>query len=299
MKKTQSFGAIEAGGTKFVCIVGNGSTHIEAQTRIDTTNPEETLQKVIEFFRPYTMERKIEGIGIGCFGPLDLNRNSSTFGFITYTTKPGWDNTNIAGTLRQYLKVNITIDTDVNAAALGESRWGASKGCDSSLYLTIGTGVGGGYIKDGKPLLGMLNPEMGHIRILHDTHLDPFPGSCPYHSDCFEGLASGPAIQKRLNVRGETISDDHPFWEIEAGYIGSALANYILVLSPKMVILGGGIMQRAFLFPKIRRKVLEELNGYVRDPRLLDNIDGYIVPPSLGNRSGVLGALALAQISVD
>ena len=299
MNKTRSFGAIEAGGTKFICLIGNGPEHIETQTRIDTTNPDETLQKVIDFFHPYTVEGSIDVIGVGCFGPLDLNQNSSTYGFITSTPKPGWDNTNIAGMLQDKLKVKITIDTDVNSAALGEFRWGASRGFDPSLYLTIGTGIGGGYIKDGRPLLGLLNPEMGHIRVPHDTDLDPFPGSCPFHGDCFEGLASGPALQKRLNVLGETISDHHPFWEIEAGYIASALANYILILSPKIVILGGGIMQRTFLLHMIRRKLLEELNGYVRNSSLLDHIDGYIVPPGLGNRSGVLGALALAQISSD
>ena len=196
-------------------------------------------------------------------------------------------------------EINITFDTDVNAAALGEFRWGISKDQDPSLYVTIGTGIGGGYIKDGKPLLGLLSPEMGHIYIRHDIALDPFPGSCRFHGDCFEGLASGPALQKRFNVRGEILADDHPFWNIEAGYIASALANYILVLSPKRLILGGGILQRAFLFPLIRRKVLEELNGYVQASALLNCIDDYIVPPDLGNQSGVLGALAMAQAAME
>ena len=299
MNKTQLYGAVEAGGTKFVCMVGNGPMQIERQLRIETTTPEETLHKVIDFFQPYTIEGKIKTIGIGCFGPLDLRKDSSTYGFITFTPKPGWNNTNIAGELKDNLRVNVAMDTDVNAAALGELQWGASRGCDPSLYLTVGTGIGGGYIKDGKPLLGMLNPEMGHILVPHDIGLDPFPGSCPFHYDCFEGLASGPAIQKRFNVHGETIPDDHPFWEIEAGYIAAALATYILVLSPEKVILGGGIMERTFLFSMIRRKVLEGLNGYVQSSNLLDHIDKYIVPPGLGNQSGVLGALALAQGSIE
>ena len=296
MDKTQSFGAIEAGGTKFICMVGSGPEYIEAQTRIETTKPGETLQKVLEFFQPFTLQGKINAIGIGCFGPLDLIQGSVTYGFITSTTKPGWSNTDIASRLHQELKVAIAMDTDVNAAALGEFRWGASQSANPSLYLTIGTGIGGGYIINGKPLHGLLTPEMGHIHIRHNKTLDPFPGLCPFHGDCFEGLASGSALNKRFNHSGEALPDDHSFWEIEAGYIASALADYILILSPKMIILGGGIMQRAFLFPMVRRKVLEELNGYVRNSSLLDHIDEYIVPPGLGTRSGVLGALALAQM---
>ncbi len=295
MNNTRSFGAIEAGGTKFVCMVGSGPEHVEAQVRIPTTTPAETLHKVIEFFQPYVRGPKIEAIGIGSFGPIDLTPGSSTYGFITATPKPGWSNTDMLGILQDELKVNVAMDTDVNAAALGEFRWGASKDCDPSLYLTIGTGIGGGYIKDGKPLVGLLIPEMGHIHVKHDLDLDPFPGSCSFHGDCFEGLASGPALQKRLKVRGETISENHSFWEIEASYIASALATYILVLSPKRIILGGGIMQRLFLFPMIKRKVQEELNGYVQSPSLLDDIEAYIVPPGLGDQSGVLGALAMAQ----
>ncbi len=295
MSQHQLYGGIEAGGTKFICVVGNGPENILEQTRIDTTVPEETLGKVIRFFQPYTTTGKIAEIGIGCFGPLDLNPDSPTYGFITSTPKPRWSNTDVLGTLRRELKVKAAIDTDVNAAALGEFRWGASQGLDPSIYFTIGTGIGGGYLKDGKPLIGALSPEMGHIRIPHDLKRDPFPGGCPFHGDCFEGLASGPAIEKRFNARGETIHDDDPFWDIEADYIALALCNTILVLSPKRIILGGGIMHRTFLFPLIRRKVLESLNGYVESEDLLKKIDEYIVPPGLGNRSGSVGAIALAQ----
>ena len=295
MDKTQLFGGIEAGGTKFICIVGSGPQQIEAQVRIETTTPDETLNKVVEFFRPYTKENSINAIGVGCFGPVDLDPDSKSFGYITSTPKPGWQNTNVLGTLKRKLDVTVVMDTDVNAAAMGEFIWGVSKGSDPSLYLTIGTGIGGGYIKNAKPLMGLLSPEMGHIHVPHDLNLDPFQGSCPFHKDCFEGLASGPAVQKRFNVRGETFSDDHPFWEIESGYIAAALADYILVLSPRMIILGGGIMQRSILFPLIQRKVPEILNSYVRSSSLVENIGKYIVPPGLGNQSGVLGALALAQ----
>jgi fructokinase len=188
----------------------------------------------------------------------------------------------------------VAFDTDVNAAALGEFQWGASRGLDPSLYLTVGTGIGGGLIKDGKPMNGLLHPEMGHIRIPHDLVADPFPGSCPYHGDCFEGLANGPAIQKRFGQRGETIPDDDPFWKIEAGYIALALHNLILTLTPRRIILGGGILQRSFLFPLIRQKVIALLNGYVQHTALLQHIDDYIVPPALGGQSGVMGAIALA-----
>ncbi|HEY9153470.1 MAG TPA: ROK family protein [Anaerolineales bacterium] len=296
MSQHELYGGIEAGGTKFVCAVGNGPENIVERTRINTTSPDETFQKVIQFFQPYTIAGKIISIGIGCFGPLDLNPDSPTYGFITSTPKPRWGNADVLGTIQRALEVKAAIDTDVNAAALGEFRWGAGQACDPLLYLTIGTGIGGGYIKDGKTLIGLHHPEMGHIRIPHDLKRDPFSGGCPFHGDCFEGLASGPAIEKRFGARGETIRDDDPYWDIEADYITSALSNYILILSPKRIILGGGIMERKFLFPLLRRKVLETLNGYVESKSLSQNIDEYIVPPGLGNQSGSLGAIALAQM---
>jgi fructokinase len=232
---------------------------------------------------------------VGCFGPIELNPESPTYGFITATPKPGWSNTDVLGTLKRELQAAIAFDMDVNAAALGEYLWGASKGCDPSLYLTIGTGIGGGYIFEGKPLIGMLNLEMGHLRIPHDRGLDPFVGNCPFHEDCFEGLASGPAIEKRLGQPGALIPESDPFWSVEADYVASALVNYILTLSPKKIVLGGGVMQRSFLFQKIRWRVRELLNGYVSSRSILENIEDYIVPPGLGNQSGSLGAIALAM----
>jgi len=289
------FGGIEAGGTKFVCIVASDPDHILEQIRIPTTTPDETLNRVIQFFQPFTISDQVNSIGVGCFGPLDLDSDSPTFGFITFTPKMDWSHTDVRGTLQRALNVDIVMDTDVNAAALGEFRWGAARGLDPSLYLTIGTGIGGGYVKDGKPLKGLLAPEMGHLRIPHDRELDPFNGACPFHGDCFEGLASGPAIEKRLGLAGADVPENDPFWEIEAGYIAAALVNYILVLSPKRIILGGGVMSRSFLYPKIRSRVLELLNGYVAHLTVTENIDEYIVPPGLGNLSGVMGAIALAQ----
>jgi fructokinase len=291
----QLYGGVEAGGTKFVCVVASGPAHIVEEVRFSTTTPQETLGKAIQFFQPFVSSGKVSSIGVSCFGPLDLNPKSSTYGFIAATPKPHWSNADVRGTLQRGLDVPITIDTDVNGAGLGEAVWGASKGFDPSLYLTIGTGIGGGYIRGGRPLLGMLNPEMGHIRIPHSRDLDPFNGSCPFHGDCFEGLASGPAIEMRLKRTGATVPEHDPFWDIEADYIASALMNYILVLSPKKIILGGGVMQREFLFPKVRRKVRELLNGYVAHKSVLGQIDDYIVPPGLGNQSGSLGAIALAM----
>jgi len=291
----QLYGGIEAGGTKFICVIASGPGHIVEEVRFSTTTPEETLENAIQFFQPFVSSGKISSIGVGCFGPLDMNPKSSTYGFIAPTPKPHWSNTDVRGTLQRGLDVPIALDTDVNVAGLGESVWGASKGFDPSLYLTIGTGIGGGYIKDGKPLLGLLTPEMGHLRIPHNRELDPFNGSCPFHGDCFEGLASGPAIEKRLGLTGANVPENDAFWGIEADYIASALMNYILVLSPKKIILGGGVMQRRFLFAKIRQRVQELLNKYVASASVLENIDDYIVPPGLGNQSGSLGAIALAM----
>ena len=295
METPQLYGGIEAGGTKFVCVVASGPDDIVEEVRFSTTTPEETLGKAIQFFRPFVSSGQVNAIGVAAFGPLDLNPESSTYGFIASTPKPNWSNTDVRGTLQRGLDVPIALDTDVNAAGLGESVWGASKGFDPSLYLTIGTGIGGGYIKDGKPLVGLLTPEMGHIRIPHNRELDPFDGSCPFHGDCFEGLANGPAIEKRLGIKGADVPENDAFWDIEADYIASALMNYILVLSPKKIILGGGVMQRKFLFSKIRQRVHELLNSYVSSKSVLEKIEEYIVPPGLGNQSGSLGAIALAM----
>lgn len=295
MPTKKLYGGIEAGGTKFVCVVASGPGQIADEIRYTTTTPKETLERAIQFFQPFVQSGQVSAIGIGSFGPVDLNRESPTFGYITNTPKPGWSNADVLGTLRRALQVNLAFDMDVNAAALGEYLWGASKGYDPSLYLTIGTGIGGGYIINGKPLIGLLNLEMGHVLLPHDRERDPFPGICPFHGDCFEGLASGPAIEKRLGTTGAMIPRTHPFWEIEVDYIASALMNYIVTLSPKKIILGGGVMQREFLFPRLHQRVRELLNGYVANKVVSENIDMYIQPPGLGNQSGSLGAIALAM----
>ena len=297
MAEAQLYGGIEAGGTKFVCVVGMGPADIIDETRIETSQPGATLEQVIRFFKPYCREGKISAIGLGSFGPLDLVRDSPTYGFITSTPKPGWQNADLLGPLRSALDVSVELDTDVNAAALGEWTWGATTSLASSLYMTIGTGIGGAYLQEATPIQGLHHSEMGHIFIPRDSVRDPFPGCCPFHGACFEGLASGPAIKLRFGRAAEELPDDHPFWELEAEYIASALASIILILAPSRIVLGGGIMHREFMFPQIRRLVLNLLGNYLPDSAELEHVNSYIVPPGLGSHSGSYGAIALAMRS--
>lgn len=289
------FGAIEAGGTKFVCAVGTGPENLLNEIRFPTTTPDETLQKCIAFFQAQSKIYTLSAIGIACFGPINLDPTSPTYGYITSTPKPGWQNTSMVKFFENTLQIPVAFDTDVNAAALAESYWGAGQGFDPLLYLTIGTGIGGGGIVNGSALHGLLHPEMGHISIPHDWQADPFPGICPFHGDCFEGLASGPAMKQRWGKPAETLPDNHPAWSLEANYIARALANLIYVISPRRIILGGGVMQNLSLFPLIHTEVQKALNQYIQSPAILENVETYIVPPALGNRAGILGALALAM----
>ena len=289
------WGGIEAGGTKFVCAVGTGPDDLRAEVRFPTTTPEETIGRAVEFFQEQSHREPLSAVGIASFGPVDPNPVSPTFGYITTTPKPGWANIDFAGPVRRALNVPVGFDTDVNVAALGEGRWGAAQGLDTFIYLTIGTGIGGGGVADGRLLHGLVHPEMGHIPIPHDRERDPYPGWCPYHGDCLEGLANGPAIEARWGQRGETLPADHPAWPLEAHYLALGLASFICVLSPQRIIMGGGVMRQEHLFPIIREEVQNILNGYIQSPAILEDIDSYIVPPGLGNRSGVLGAIALAH----
>jgi fructokinase len=287
------YGGIEAGGTKFVCAVGIGPDEILAEIEFGTTSPEETIGQAIAFFG--RQPDPIDAIGIGSFGPVDPDPSSPTFGTITSTPKPGWQDVNIAGQIEAALGLPVAFDTDVNAAALGEHRWGAAQGLDTFVYMTVGTGIGGGAMVEGNLLHGLMHPEMGHFRVPHDLHHDPFEGICPFHDDCLEGLASGPAIEARWGERGETLPDDHPAWPLEARYLALGLVSIICTLSPQRIILGGGVMERSFLFPMIRSEVQDLLNGYVAVPAITEEIDATIVPPVLGGRAGVLGAMALAM----
>lgn len=292
---TPIYGAIEAGGTKFVCSVGSGPDDLRAEVRFPTTTPEETLGRTIAFFAEQMRHTPLAAIGVGSFGPVDLHPGSPTFGFVTTTPKPGWQHTDIAGTLERALGVPIAFDNDVNVAALGEHRWGAGQGLDTLLYFTIGTGIGAGGIVGGRLMHGLVHPEIGHIPMPRDPARDPFPGICPFHGDCLEGLACGPAINARWGIPAHELPPDHPAWELEAEYLAWAVVTCIYVLSPQRIIMGGGVMEQAHLFPRIRRLVQQRLNNYVQTPAILQQIDDYIVPPALGNRAGVLGAIALAQ----
>ena len=290
------YGGVEAGGTKFICAVGTGPGDVRESTRIDTTTPDITLREMLAFFRgAATRAGTIDAVGIGSFGPVDLHPGSPTFGYITSTPKAGWANVDLRGTVREALGVPVAFDTDVNAAALAEWRWGAAQQLDTFIYLTIGTGIGGGGMVNGRMMRGLVHPEMGHVRLPHDLTADPFAGVCPFHGDCLEGLASGPAMNARWLQPAESLPDDHPAWALEARYLAFALVNFICTLSPQRIVIGGGVMSKAHLFPLVRQQVVELLNNYVRAPQILDAIDTFIVPPGLGNQSGILGALALAE----
>ncbi len=289
------WGGIEAGGTKFVCAVGTAPDDIRHEIRYPTTTPNETLSTAVDFFKQHG---PVDAVGIASFGPIDPNPASSSYGYITTTPKPGWANVDFVGAVQSALDVPVGFDTDVNAAALGEWKWGAAQELDTFLYLTVGTGIGGGGMANGKPMRGLLHPEMGHIALPRDPSVDPFEGVCPYHGDCLEGLASGPAIQARWGTPVEELPDDHPAWELEAHYLGMALASFICILSPQRIVLGGGVMKHAPLIRAVREKTRARLNGYIQSPMILEETERYIVPPGLGDQSGVLGAIALAQAAV-
>lgn len=284
-------GAIEAGGTKFVVCIGDEFGNVLERDAFPTEEPEKTLENVFKFFDG----KQIDALGVGCFGPIDPDVNSKTYGYVTTTPKLAWQNFNIMGALKARYDIPMTFDTDVNGAALGEAYFGAAKGLDSALYLTIGTGIGGGAIVEGKLVHGLLHPEMGHMHLTVRED-DSYAGKCPFHGTCFEGLAAGPAIEGRWGIKGNELGDDHPAWDLEAYYIAQALCTYILTISPKKIILGGGVMHQLQLFPMIHKYVQEMLNGYIqKDEITTDKIKEYIVAPGLGDNAGVCGALALAK----
>jgi fructokinase len=286
------YGAIEAGGTKFVCAIGTGPEDLET-VEIPTTTPATTLDAALDFFRPRRGE--LRAVGIASFGPVDLIPDSWTYGYITSTPKTGWRNFDIAGCVRKELGLPVGFDTDVNGAALGEARWGAARGLSDFVYLTVGTGVGGGAVAGGHVVHGLLHPEMGHIRIPHDRAQDPFEGVCPYHGDCLEGLASGPAIQARWNMPARELRPEHPGIALEARYLALGLSNFVTTLSPQRIVMGGGVMKQSKLFPLIRQELLRLLNGYIQAREVTDCIDRFVVPAALRERAGVLGAIVLAE----
>ena len=293
-------GAVEGGGTKFVCAVGTEPRDIRARERIDTTSPGETLRRVADFLAEASRGR-LAGLGVACFGPLELDERAPHYGSILKTTKPGWSHAPIVAPLRARLGVPVGIDTDVNGAALAEWRWGASRGCDPAVYLTVGTGIGGGAIVRGRPLRGLLHPEMGHVLLPRlswpDGTPDAFPGVCRFHGACFEGLVSGPALAARLGAPAETAGPEHPMWELVAGYVALALAQYVLVLSPQRLVLGGGVFQQAHLLERVQRRLPEVLNGYIPRVQIAEGVDRYVVAPYFGQEAGLMGAFALAALA--
>ncbi|HQN00165.1 MAG TPA: ROK family protein, partial [Candidatus Hydrogenedentes bacterium] len=261
------FGGIEAGGTKFVCAAGTGPEDVREEVRFATTTPDECIGKCLEFFQAIqSVHGPLSAVGIASFGPLDPGPGSPTFGYITTTPKEGWAHTDLAGPISRALDIPVGFDTDVNGAALGEFRWGAAQGLNTFVYLTIGTGIGGGAMVNGTLIHGLLHPEMGHVLPPHDWMADPFAGVCPYHGDCLEGLASGPAIEQRWNQKAENLPPDHQAWDLEARYLAHGIVPQIYILSPQRIILGGGVMEQAHLFPKMRRQVRAILKDYIQSP---------------------------------
>jgi fructokinase len=284
-------GAIEAGGTKFVCAVGTGPEDLET-VQIPTSTPGETLAAAIEFFRG---RPEVRAVGIASFGPVDLHPGSATYGYITSTPKAGWRNVDLAGCVGKALGLPVGFDTDVNGAALAEARWGAAQGFSDILYLTVGTGIGGGALVRGRLVHGLVHPEMGHIRVPHDLERDPYAGCCPFHGDCLEGLASGPAIRARWGAYASELPPDHPGLALEARYLALGLANWVCTLSPERIVMGGGVMEQKQLLPLIRRELAVLLNGYIQAREITDSAERYVVPAMLGSQAGVLGGLVLAE----
>lgn len=287
------YGGVEAGGTKFVCLAGTGPDDVRAIERFPTEAPEITLRRVLDFFAG--LSEGPSAVGIGSFGPVDLDTASPTWGFITSTPKPGWQQTDFGGFVGRELGVPVAFDTDVNAAAMGEMTWGAARATTDCLYITVGTGVGGGAVVGRSPVHGLVHPEMGHVRVPRAPG-DDFAGACPYHGDCLEGMVAGPAIRARAGRPGEELADDDPIWSIVAHYLAHAIVNFVCTLSPQRIVVGGGIAKRPTLLPEVRSQVQQLLNGYVQSPTITEHIDAYIVAPALGDRAGALGALAMAKI---
>lgn len=289
------YGALEAGGTKMVCAIFDDNGKILDRVSIKTEKPEITMPKMIEFFKQY----EIASLGIGSFGPLDLNPKSEHFGYISTTPKLAWRNYPLKSEFEKALGVPVKLDTDVNAAALAELKLGAAKGLGSCLYVTIGTGVGGGLYANGNLVHGLLHPELGHIFVkLHKDDIMP-QGICPSHGACLEGLASGPSIEKRWGISAKELPDDHIAWDIEAYYIAQLCISVLLIASPEKIILGGGVMQRKNIFSLIHKYVKELLNGYVDHDMIKNNIENYIVEPGLDIHSGITGSYLLAREAFD
>lgn len=288
-------GGVEAGGTKFVCVVGRGPAEAMEVGRIPTTTPPETLGRVLDFFRAAEARYgPCAAFGIAAFGPLDLDPRSPGWGHLTRTPKEGWQDVDLVTPLREAFGAPVAIDTDVNGAGLAEAQWGAGRGTGRLVYITVGTGIGGAAILDGDPLRGPSHPEMGHIRVPRRPDDVAFAGICPFHGDCLEGLASGPAVLARWKMPAESLPADHAAWDLLGFYIAHLCVSATLLLSPGLILLGGGVAQSPSLLPAVRRWTRDLLAGYPRLPGPEESLESYIVPPALGARAGAFGALALA-----
>ena len=284
------YGSLEAGGTKMVCAIGDEQGNILERISIPTLEPEKTMPAIIDFFK----NKNISALGIGCFGPVDLDRKSATYGYITTTPKLPWKNYDIVGVCEKELGIPVGFDTDVNGSALGEATWGCTKDLDNSIYITVGTGIGVGVIIDRKPYHGMLHPEGGHIFLARHPQDPMEKGVCPYHELCLEGLASGPAIAARWGKPGAELADRKEVWELEAYYLAQAICSYIMILSPERIIVGGGVSHQEQMMPMIRKEVERQMGGYIQAKGMKD-LDHYIVLPSLNDNQGIMGGLKLAM----
>lgn len=281
-------GSVEAGGTKFVCATGTGPHDIRRRSRIDTTTPDETIDRVLAFFLE---AGPVAAVGLASFGPLELRPSHPSFGHITTTPKPGWRGTDLVGPLRSGLGVPVRIETDVTGAAVGEFTWGAGRGLRNLVYVTVGTGIGGGGLIDGNPVPGLVHAEMGHVSVRRQPG-DEFQGICPYHRDCLEGMASGPAIEARW---GRPAHDLGPLAEeataLEAAYLASGLRNVVYAIAPERIILGGGVSNLPGLVEAVNAGLGAEMAGYAAQP---EHATGFVVPPALGADAGIAGGFALA-----
>ncbi|MET0696232.1 MAG: ROK family protein [Acidimicrobiia bacterium] len=284
----REYGAVEMGGTRTSCAAGSSPEDLSRKVTFPTTGPTETLERVVEFLR----EQPPVAIGIAAFGPLGL-----VGGRIGVTPKDGWSGTDLVGPVKNAIDVPIGLDTDVNGAALGESRWGAARGLGTFVYVTVGTGIGGGALVDGEPIHGLGHPEMGHIWVRRHPD-DDYPGICRLHGDCLEGLASGPAIEGRSGIRGEALSgsDLAKAADFEAFYLAQMIRNLVYILAPERVIVGGGASRLPGLIDRVNQSLIDELSGY---PGLAEHESGFVVSPGLGDMSGLAGALVLAARAFD
>ncbi len=288
------YGVVETGGTKMVCAVVSGPDDVRDEVRFPTTSPAENIPQIIAFLQKHHRQTPLTAVGIGSFGPIVLDRSLPNYGSVAPTTKPFWSNAPVVAPIQQALGIPVGFDLDVTTAGLGELQWGAGRGLKHIVYYTVGTGIGAGVITNGGPIACLAHPEAGHQRLSRHPE-DLFEGNCSFHADCLEGMASGPAIEKRWGMKAHLLPPDHVAWRIQADYLAQAVMNTILFVSPQRIILGGGVMEQMHLFPMIRQRVLERLNGYINVDAITQHIDEYIVPPALGNRAGMLGALVLAM----